>query len=359
MRFSSRTPVDFDPNDVSAAADAARDAGTELIDLTITNPTIVGLPDQSARIAHALASAAGAPYEPDPRGLRVAREAVAAHHAARGLAIDPDDVLITCSSSESYSYLFKLLCDAGDEVMIPSPSYPLFAHLAALEAVTTAPYGDPRRVRTSDRTRAVIAVSPNNPTGEVLDAGAVDVLDQICAQAGCALVGDEVFADYAAPHMASVLGARHALAFSLGGLSKACGLPQLKLGWIVMAGPRALVEAARPRLELIADTYLSVASPVQHALPALMQIGKDIRASIRARIAQNRAALAPILPSDGGWTAIVSVSDEDSAVAQLLADGVIVQPGWFYDLPGDHLVLSLLTPPDDVARALPALARVR
>jgi aspartate/methionine/tyrosine aminotransferase len=366
MRFSSRTPADLDPNDVSAAVDAARAGGAALVDLTVTNPTLVGLAgedDARARVAEALAAGARAPYEPDPRGLRVAREAIAARHGG----LDPDDVIVTCSSSESYGFLFKLLCDPGDEVMIPSPSYPLFEHLAALDAVTVAPYGDPRRVRTGDRTRAVIAVSPNNPTGGVLDAGAVAALDATCAAAGCALVGDEVFADYVAPHAqpraASVLGATRALAFALGGLSKSCGMPQLKLGWIALAGPAALRTEARARLEVIADTYLSVATPVQRALPELLAIGADVRAAITARLDEDRAALAaahvPLLASDGGWTAIVPLADgrEDDAVAALLADGVLVHPGWFFDLAGDHLVLSLLTPPADLARALPAIAR--
>jgi aspartate/methionine/tyrosine aminotransferase len=364
MRFSSRTPADLEPNDVSAAADAARAGGAALVDLTVTNPTLVGLAgedDVRERIAEALAEGARAAYEPDPRGLRVAREAI----AARQGGLDPDDVIVTCSSSESYGFLFKLLCDPGDEVMIPSPSYPLFEHLAALDAVTVAPYGDPHRVRTGDRTRAVIAVSPNNPTGDVLDAAAVASLDAACAAAGCALIGDEVFADYVAPHArsrrASVLGARGSLAFALGGLSKSCGMPQLKLGWIALGGPAQLRAEARARLEVIADAYLSVATPVQRALPALFSIGADVRAAIHARLDEDRAALAqlPVLPSDGGWTAIVPLAAgrEDDAVAALLADGVLVHPGWFFDLPGDHLVLSLLTPPADLARALPALAR--
>jgi aspartate/methionine/tyrosine aminotransferase len=366
MRFSSRTPADLEPNDVAAAADAARAGGAALVDLTVTNPTLVGLPgedDVRARIADALAAGARAPYEPDPRGLRVAREAIAARYGA----LDPGDVIVTCSSSESYGFLFKLLCDPGDEVMIPSPSYPLFEHLAALDAVTVAPYGDPRRVRTGERTRAVIAVSPNNPTGDVLDAGAVAALDLACAAAGCALIGDEVFADYVAPHAqhraASVRGATSALTFVLGGLSKSCGMPQLKLGWIALGGPLPLRNEARARLEVIADAYLSVATPVQRALPELFAIGADVRAEIHARLDEDRAALAaaqiPVLPSAGGWTAIVPLADgrEDDAVAALLADGVIVHPGWFFDLPGDHLVLSMLTPPAELARALPAIAR--
>jgi len=366
VRFSSRTPADLGSNEVAAAADAARASGRPLIDLTISNPTIVDLPGAALvreRVARALARGALATYQPDPRGLLGAREAVAAHHAARGLTVDPDDVFLTCSTSEAYGWLFKLCCDPGDLVLIPSPSYPLFEHLAALDGVATATYDDPRHVRPSPRARAVIAVSPDNPTGAVLDDAAVASLDQACARAGCALIGDEVFAEYVTPGVAvtSVLAAREALTFSLGGLSKSAGLPQLKVGWIVVGGPAEVRALAKARLDVIADAYLSVATPVQVVLPELLAIGADVRDAIRERVAATAGALdefgVPTLARGGGWTAIVPLPEgrEDAAVAELLADGVIVQPGWFFDLAGDHVIVSLLTPPDDLARALPAL----
>jgi len=368
MRFSSRTPADLEPNDLSAAADERRAAGG-LIDLTSANPTTAELPGAAGwrdRIGAALADGARAAYEPDPRGLPVARDAVAAYHAARGLAVDPADVFITCSTSEAYGWLFKLLCDPGDEVLIPTPSYPLFEHLAALDGVQARTYEAPDRLGPRPRTRAVIAVSPNNPTGAVLDRETVAALDRGCAGAGLALIGDEVFADYVAPaaraRAASVLGAERALTFSLGGLSKSCGMPHLKLGWIVLAGPAALRRAAAARLEVIADAYLSVATPVQVALPELLAIGAEVRAAIAARVDANRAALAAAgvaaLPADGGWTAIVPVAAEDDAAAALLEAGFLAHPGWFFDLPGDHLVLSLLVPPAQLAAALPHLAAV-
>ena len=367
MRFSSRTPADLEPNDLSAAADRRR-ATVGLVNLTAANPTAAELPGAVGwrdRVAAALAEGARAVYEPDPRGLAVARDAVAAYHAARGLAVDPSDVFITCSTSEAYGWLFKLLCDPGDDVLIPTPSYPLFEHLAALDGVTT-------------RTYATAGRGPARPANPVRDRG-LDrttrparswagtrsaALDQACADAGLALIGDEVFADYVAPaaraRAASVLGAERTLAFSLGGLSKSCGMPHLKLGWIVLAGPPALRRAAAARLEVIADAYLSVATPVQVALPALLAIGAEVRAAIAARVAANRAALAAAgvaaLPADGGWTAIVPVAVEDDAAAALVEAGYLAHPGWFFDLPGDHLVLSMLVPPAQLAGALPHLA---
>lgn len=371
--FSSRTPDDLAPNDLAELLASQHHAGHAIIDLTASNPTTAALPGAEAwqaRVAGALAEGARAAYEPDPRGLASARAAVRDHHAARGLDLATDDIVLTASTSESYGFLFKLLCDPGDEVLVPAPSYPLFAHLAQLDAVAARAYPAGTVPAFGPRARAVIVVSPNNPTGAVLDRDGLRALEHAAARAGAAIIGDEVFADYVhdpdtAARRASVLAAEGALAFGLGGLSKAAGLPQLKLGWIGVAGPRALRAEALARLELIADTYLSVSTPVQAALPALLDVGAEIRAAILARVAGNRRALSgsalDAAPPPAGWYAVVRLrpgqDDEATAAALLAEDRVQVYPGYFFDIPSDErgaesLVLSLLPPPGDFAEGL-------
>lgn len=375
--FSSRTPDDLEPNQLARLLEEQHAAGSELIDLTASNPTTAALPGAAAwqeRMAQALAQGARAVYAPDPRGLLSAREAVCQYYRSRGhagapgleVALDPQHVVLTASTSESYGFLFKLLCDPGDEVLIPAPSYPLFAHLAELDAVRVRSYEDGTVPDIGPRTRAIILVSPGNPTGAMLDADRLGALAQAAAAAGVALIGDEVFADYihepeAAARYASVLAARHALVFGLGGLSKAAGMPHLKLGWIAVSGPAALREQALLRLDLIADTYLSVSTPVQAALPALFDIGAEIRAAIAERVRENRRVLLDarlagasldVVAPPAGWYALVRLApghdEEDAAAALLTEDRVQVFPGYFFDIPsgdGQHLVVSLLPPP--------------
>ncbi len=304
------------------------------VDLTLSNPTAAGLPYQSARILAALSGAGVLRYQPHPRGLPAAREAVAEYCGG----IDPERVVLTASTSEAYSWLFKLLCDAGDEVLVPEPSYPLFGYLAALESVRTVPYAlrwdgewhlDPGALKFSDRTRAVLVVSPGNPTGAYLKTDERDALARACAAHGCALICDEVFADYAygpdARRARSVAAFDDVLSFALSGLSKVAGLPQLKLGWCVAAGPGS-AEALR-RLELIADTYLSVSTPVQIAARELLATRHAFQRALLDRVARNRAALlaargrdAPwdALPAEGGWSAILSVPRSRSEDASAL-----------------------------------------
>lgn len=397
--FSSRTPDDLEPNQLARLLEEQHAAGSELIDLTASNPTTAALPGAAAwqeRMAQALAAGARAIYAPDPRGLLGAREAVCRYYRSRGhagapgleVALDPQHVVLTASTSESYGFLFKLLCDPGDEVLIPAPSYPLFAHLAELDAVRVRSYEDGTVPDIGPRTRAIIIVSPGNPTGAMLDADRLGALAQAAAAAGVALIGDEVFADYihepeAAARYASVLAARQALVFGLGGLSKAAGMPHLKLGWIAVSGPAALREQALLRLDLIADTYLSVSTPVQAALPALFDIGAEIRAAIAERVRENRRVLVDVspgsslgssagaglgsslaagldvIPPPAGWYALVRLApghdEEDAAAALLTEDRVQVFPGYFFDIPsgdGQHLVVSLLPPPDVFAEGV-------
>jgi alanine-synthesizing transaminase len=382
--FSSRTPDDLEPNQLARLLEEQHAAGSELVDLTASNPTTAALPGAAAwqeRIAQALAEGARAVYAPDPRGLASAREAVCQYYRRRGrgrghagapgldLTLDPHHVVLTASTSESYGFLFKLLCDPGDEVLIPAPSYPLFAHLAELDAVRVRSYEDGTVPEIGPRTRAIIIVSPNNPTGAMLDADRLGALAQAAAAAGAALIGDEVFADYihepeAAARYTSVLAARQALVFGLGGLSKAAGMPHLKLGWIAVSGPAGLREQALARLDLIADTYLSVSTPVQAALPALFDIGAEIRAAIAGRVRDNLrvllAARLDVIPPPAGWYALVRLApghdEEDAAAALLTEDRVQVFPGYFFDIPSDHdvqhLVVSLLPPPEVFAEGV-------
>lgn len=339
------------------------------VDLTASNPTVVGLPGTEAQLPPAPV------YVPDPRGQPAAREAVARVHG-----VSAEQVILCASTSEAYSWLFKLLCDAGDEVLVPQPSYPLFDYLTALESVRAVPYSlrwdgewhfDVASLRFSSRARGVLVVSPGNPTGAFLKSDERDALAAACREHGCALLCDEVFADYAAGpderRARTVAAYDDVLSFALSGLSKMAGLPQLKLGWLVASGP-GWQESLR-RLELIADTYLSVSTPVQLAAPELLAQRHRFQRALNARLAQNRAALAAARPADarwdvlraeGGWSAILSVPrsrSEDEWALALLDAGVLVHPGYFFDFPsGAHLVLSLLPEPREFARGVAILA---
>lgn len=388
--FSSRTPADLLPNALTAAVDRIRAEGRPLCDLTASNPTQVGLVYPEAALARALAGGARDPYRPEPRGLWSARRAVADFLAPRVGSVDPDRVLLTASTSEAYGFLFKLLCEPGDEVLVPRPSYPLFEHLARLDAVRAVSYRlgpapgfalDPDRIEVEigPRTRAVVVVSPNNPTGQFATRAALDELSALCRDRGLALISDEVFAEYpaeGAPVSAvpSALGAGGdeggALRFVLGGLSKACGLPQAKLGWMVLAGPPAARAEAAARLEVLADAYLSVSGPIMAAAPLLFEIGAEIRTAIRARVAEGRRRAAAVVPGDGaarllpvaaGWTQVVALDrdiDEEALALELCRDaGILVHPGYFFDFDrGAHAVVSLLGPPDELERGLRVLA---
>jgi alanine-synthesizing transaminase len=381
--FSSRLPASLAPNAISRAADALRASGAQLLDLTETNPTAVGLPYPASLLAP-LADPRGVRYRPHPRGLANARDAIA------GYTVPPDRILLTSSTSEAYAFLFKLLCDPGDDVLVPQPSYPLFDLLTGLEGVPRRSYRleyhgvwsiDRASVEgaLTARTRAILVVSPNNPTGSMLRAGDRDWLIDLCEAHGMALVSDEVFADYPLMRRAdavSVLGAGEdrVLAFTLGGLSKSAGLPQVKLGWVVAQGPEALVGAALERLEIIADTFLSVSTPVQLAAPRLIEAGRLVRSAIQSRLEENLAALrarlgrfpaATLREPEGGWSAVVevpAVAPEETLVLRTLDTAhVMIHPGHFFDFDQEaFLVMSLLPDPvvfsEAVDRMLPLVA---
>jgi alanine-synthesizing transaminase len=367
----------------NALSRAVRERADPYLDLTESNPTRAGL---SAGVDVAvLANPRALRYEPDPKGLLVAREAVAGYYAdSRGTAVDPERILLAASTSEAYALLFKLLCDPGDCVLVPEPNYPLFGYLTALEGVQAVPYPlrfdgewhlDAEALEFPPRARAVLVVSPGNPTGAFLKSAERAMLAERCARAGCALICDEVFADFALgadPRRVSTVAAHDdVLAFALSGLSKICGLPQLKLAWCAVSGPREEADRAVKRLELIADTYLSVGTPVQLAAPQLLQARHGFQRRLLDRVRSNRATLLrarladarwDVLPAEAGWSAAVSVprthSEEEWALA-LLQAGVLAHPGYFYDFPaGAHLVLSLLVAEGDFSRAAQVLASV-
>lgn len=377
-RFASRIDVDLTPNALAQTLAARRAAGARILDLTASNPTRAGFDYPEAEILAALAAPAALRYEPEPRGLLAARAAVSAYYAARGESVDTEDLLITASTSESYALLMKLLAEPGDEILVPAPSYPLFDVLAALESVALVRYplehspGGGWRIERaaleraiSPRTRAVVVVHPNNPTGSFVQADERAWLEAFCARRGLPLIADEVFLDYGrgAACETSFAATQGALAFALSGLSKVAGLPQLKLGWIALAGPAPLRREARDRLEFIADAYLSVGAPVQHAAAALLGLRARIQSQIAARVAANenwlreRCASAPgfrLLAREGGWYAVLElareVDEESLCVALLEKHGVLVHPGFFFDFarPG-VLVVSLLTALDELA----------
>jgi len=366
----------------NALARALRGRREPFVDLTESNPTRAGL--APGLDLAALADPRALRYQPEPRGLSSAREAVSAYYAdSRGAAVDPERIFLSASTSEAYALLFKLLCDPGDSVLVPEPSYPLFAYLTALEAVEAVPYPlrfdgewhlDAHALHPGPRTRAVLAVSPGNPTGAFLKQDERERLAEVCSRAGCALICDEVFADFALGpdprRVPTVLAHDDVLAFALSGLSKVCGLPQLKLGWCAACGPEEEVRGALQRLELIADTYLSVSTPVQLAAPALLAGRHAFQERVLDRLRSNRASLlrersagAPwdVLPTEAGWLAILSVPrtrTEEEWALSLLQEGVLVHPGYFFDFTsGAHLVVSLLVPEGDFARAAQTIAR--
>lgn len=384
MRFSERSGFDLTPNRLARLAQERRRAGAEVLDLTLSNPSQAGLP-APAEVLRLLADPKSLFYEPSPRGLPAAREAIAQDFARRGYALSPERILLTASTSEAYGFLFKLLCDPGDAVLVPRPSYPLFEFLARFENVRTACYDldydgewhvsvEKLSAAIPERARAIVVVNPNNPTGHFLKRSEAAAIEALCAARSLALISDEVFADYgfaSDPRRAlSLARDGPALSFALGGLSKSCALPQLKLGWIAVTGPSALRETALDRLEIIADSYLSVGTPVQHAAPRLLALLPALQAPVRARIEVNRTALLRAvagsavtpLDSEGGWCAILkvprTVSEEDRVLGLLERHGVLVHPGFFFDFPTEaYLVLSLLPAEETFARGASLLAR--
>lgn len=369
--FSSRTDWLLAPNRLTLQLEERRRQGLPVFDLTESNPTRCGFAPEP-EILKSLQDPRSLSYEPDPRGLLVARQAVCEYYASRGINVTPEQVFLTTSTSEAYTYVFRLLTNPGDCVIAPQPSYPLFDFLAGINDLEVVSY--PLRYNSdwhmdlgdvSDcwvpAAKAMIVVHPNNPTGSYVKACEFDFAIRSCRDNGGALIADEVFADYELEvgddRALSHAAVSEALSFTLSGLSKISALPQMKLGWVVVNGPEKELETALERLEVIADTYLSVGTPIAYALPALLELRKTVQPRIIKRLKSNllwldeQSASCPEvsrLKVGGGWYAVLkvpeTVGDEDWAVELLSLDGVLVHPGHFYDFPGDgHLVLSLLT----------------
>jgi alanine-synthesizing transaminase len=386
--FSERTNWRLRPNAFSRALEEARASGRQILDLTISNPTEAGVRPDAETVLAALANPGAMHYDPQPRGLLAARQAVCRYYreSHEVFDLDPERLILTTSTSEAYSYVFRLLCNSGDEILVPKPSYPLFEFLADLADVKLVPYPllydhgwqidfYSLYKAASARSRAVILVHPNNPTGSYVSAAETSALNVFCHDYGLALIVDEVFLDYAhdgAPRRSFVSNA-DALTFTLSGVSKISALPQMKLAWVVANGPKEMVAEAGARLEIIADTFLSMNTPVQLAAAVLLDQRRQIQPILLDRLRSNLAELDRQLAShpsctrllvEGGWYVVLRVpalgSDEDLAIRLLREAGVSVHPGHFYDFPSEgYLVLSLITEPADfregIARVLRAV----
>ncbi len=395
--FADRTHWSLTPNRLSAALEARRSRGEQVLDLTASNPTTCGFGYDREAILRALADPGSLTYSPDPRGLATARRAVAAYYCEQGATVGVDDIFLATSTSEAYSWVFRTLCNPGDAVLVPAPSYPLLGFLTDLADVRLVRYPvvydhgwqmdwHALEQALTPAARAVVVVHPNNPTGHYTRPAEAQRLAELCAARGMAVIADEVFFDFAIEDCAapgavrkgagiqpqSFAANRAALTFTLNGLSKLCGLPQMKAAWLAVSGLERLKAQAAERLELIADTYLSPSTPVQLALPALLGLRAGFQRQVIERLTRNLAEMdrqlaghktCSRLKVEGGWYAVLRVPatrpDEDLAVDLLTTHGVYVHPGHFYDFPADgYLVISLLTPEREFAEGVRNLLAV-
>jgi len=369
--FAKRTNWNLEPNRLSAALAAHRAAGKPLIDLTVSNPTLCGFLYDEEAILDSLGNPEALKYEPNPQGLDVARSAVAQYYAERGTVVSNDDIFLTTSTSEAYSYVFRMLCSPEDELLIPEPSYPLFEFLADIQDVRLARYPlvydygwqidfHALEQAITPRTRGVIVVHPNNPTGHFCKPDEIRKLNEICAAHEIAIIADEVFLDFVlhGKRHATFAANHGAVTFTMSGLSKICGLPQMKAAWLVVSGPEQYKAQALARLEMIADTYLSMSAPIQLAIPGFLGQRHAFQKQLLARVSANLLELdrqlahqksCSRLAVEGGWNAVIRVpatrSDEDLALELLAAKAVYVHPGHFYEFHSEgYLVLSLISP---------------
>ncbi len=375
--FSNRVDFDLQKNRLTRVLEQKREQGTEVIDLTLSNPTQAGIHYPEEELRKALHEGCSFCYEPDPRGLLKAREAVAQYYADRSCSVDPNDILLTSSTSEAYAFLFKLLANPGESVLIPRPGYPLFDYLAAMESVRGLPYTlrfegrwvidlQELQERVNQGPRALLIVSPNNPTGSFVSKADWTEIGRLCSLRRIPVICDEVFFDYPLNNSSQGFDpVAHSdfPSFFLNGLSKTAGLPQLKLSWIVLRGPRDFRESARTRLELISDTFLSVQTGVQEALGQILELAPTVQGQILERIRTNLSTLRSMVANtsvdclrfEGGWNAVVRIprtfSEEEWVTAFLEEANVLVHPGYFYDfLDEGFLIISLLPPPADFNR---------
>jgi alanine-synthesizing transaminase len=387
--FSKRTDWKLEENAYTRAARRLRESGKPILDLTSSNPTACGFRYNEAAILGALRAPAALQYEPDPKGLAKAREAIAQYYEEKkpGTHVDPKRLILTTGTSEAYSFLFRLLCEPGDEVLVAHPSYPLLDLLATIQDVTLRPFQlvydhgwqvDFQSLRRAigSRTRAILLVNPNNPTGNFIGAAEVEELNTMSSDHSLMLVADEVFLDYEMPETkarkkryGSLISNGCLPTFVLSGLSKIAGLPQMKIGWIAVSGPDIEVREALDRLEVIADTFLSLSAPLQHAVPTLLRLRHGVQSQIRQRIEANlreldrlvaQQELVSRLEIEGGWYAVLRVpamqSDEEIAIGLMDTRNVLVHPGHFYDFQNEgYLVASLLTPPQEFSDGIGGL----
>jgi alanine-synthesizing transaminase len=384
--FSNRTNWKLVRNRLTEAIEDLRSSGTRSVELTLSNPTRARLRYDEPQILQSLASPQAMDYDPQPKGLPSARAAVADYYQTQHPAprLDPDRVILTTSTSEGYSFVFRLLCNPGDELLVPKPSYPLFEFLADLHDVKLVPYPliydhgwqmdfPSLQKAVTNQTRGVVVVHPNNPTGSFIHRHEQDSLNHFCREHSLALIADEVFLDYAhdrSPRR-SFVSNQDVLTFTLSGVSKISALPQMKVAWIVTSGPPAQVDAAQARLEIIADTYLSMNAPIQWATPELLDQRKSIQPQLLDRALTNLAELDSQLAAqetcqrlsvEAGWYVVLRIpvtqTDEELAIDLLRRQSVLVHPGHFYDFPGDgYLVLSLIGPEEEFAEGISRLLK--
>jgi len=370
LPFAQRTEWSLTSNQFSNDLKALRKDNIPLLDLTESNPTNCGFSYLKSGLIASLTEEANLCYAPTPRGNLLAREAICGYYQEKGLKVAPEQIFLTASTSEAYSYLFRLLADPGDQILFPCPSYPLFSFLGDLNDVQVNTYPlvyqkkwnvnfqEMRRVL-SPKTKAIVLVNPNNPTGSFIRREELNEMNAICLKHNAALISDEVFSDFTfnqSDDHVNCVSNDQVLTFVLGGISKTLGLPQMKLSWIIINGPQRLVDASVERLEVIADTYLSVNTPTQNALPRWLQHRTTIQAEINTRIRDNfnylkehisEAGGCEVLAVEGGWYSVIKIPDtidEEQWVLQFLnKDHVAVHPGYFFDFPNEaHIVFSLL-----------------
>ncbi len=383
--FSDRTNWNLAPNRLSETLARMRARGRDFLDLTASNPTECGFQYDRDELLRALQSPAALAYHPDSKGLSSARAAVVQYYLDYGIEVFADDIILTTSTSEAYSFVFRLLCNSGDELLVPAPSYPLFEYLSDIQDVKLLPYAlvydhgwqiDLHAIEkaVTARTRGLILVHPNNPTGHFVKNEEREALNRICSSRGIALMADEVFLDFPLePQSAtSFVDNTGPLTFTLSGISKISGLPQMKAAWLVVSGPEQMKAQALDRLEVIADTYLSMNAPVQLALPAFLDQRTGFQRQVLERVRSNLAELdrqlglqnsMDRLRVEGGWYVVLRVpatrSDEDLAISLLETKGVYVHPGHFYNFPGEgYMVLSLITPEQDFSEGVKRLISV-
>lgn len=376
--FADRTNWNLKPNRLAEALERHKSSGRKLLDLSASNPTECGFSYNAPAIMRALCSPSSLQYHPDPRGMKTARQAVSDYYSARGERVSVDEMLLTASTSEAYSFAFRLLCNPGDELLIPTPSYPLFDFLADVNDIKLIRYPlfydhgwhiDLHALKQSitPRTRGMILVHPNNPTGHFTKPEEIAQLNEICAANRMAIIADEVFLDFSLGAAQESFAANSAaLTFTMSGISKISGLPQMKFAWLAVNGPKEIKREALARLEMIADTYLSLNAPIQLAAPALLQQRATFQQQLMGRVRNNLAELdaqlarerkVSRLEVEGGWYAVLRIPatrpDEELAIELLEKHDVYLHPGHFYDFPGDgHMIVSLITPEPDFNEGL-------